>query len=56
MTTLPVELLLAFGLMAVACDRCGAAVRDEDELACDDCLDVSDESLSDEDLDDEDEA
>ena len=27
MTTLPVELLLAFGLMAVACDRCGAVVR-----------------------------
>jgi hypothetical protein len=55
-TTLPVELLLAFGLMAVSCDRCGVTVRDEDELACDECLDVIDESLSDEAPDGEDQA
>lgn len=56
MTTLPVELLLGFSLMAVACDRCGAVTRDDGELACDDCLDVIDESLSDEAPDGEDQA
>ncbi len=56
MTTLPVELSLAFGLMAVSCNRCGAVVREDGELACDDRLVVIDESLSDEALDGEDQA
>ena len=30
MTTLPVELLLAFGLMAVACECCGLAIGADD--------------------------
>ncbi len=34
--TLPVELFLAFTLLAVACERCGAAIR-EDELVCGAC-------------------
>ncbi len=54
MTTLLVELLLAFGLMAVSCNKCGAVVRGDGELVCDDCLYVIDESLSDEALDGED--
>ncbi len=52
---LPIELFLAFGLMAVSCDRCGAVVREEDKLARNACLGVIDESLGDEALDGEDE-
>lgn len=32
MTALPVELFLGFGLMAVACERCGAAVCEDEAL------------------------
>ncbi len=56
MTTLPVELLLAFGLMAVSCDRYGAAISEEDMLASNACLGVIDESLGDEAPDCEDQA
>ncbi len=41
--TLPVELFLAFTLAAVACERCGAAVR-EDETVCGECSEALDES------------
>lgn len=43
--TLPVELFLAFTLMAVACERCGAGVG-EDELVCRECGEVLDEAWS----------
>ncbi len=52
----PVELLLAFGLMTVSFDRCGAVVREDGEHACDDCRHVIDKSLSDEAPDGEDQA
>lgn len=37
--TLPVELFLALTLVAVACERCGAAV-DDGELLCAECAEA----------------
>ena len=51
---LPVELFLAFTLVAAACERCGAAV-DGGERVCAECGEALDESSRSEVLDEEDE-
>ncbi len=56
MTTLPVELLLAYTLIRTACAGSEAEIREDGELASNACLGVIDESLGDEAPDGEDQA
>lgn len=53
--TLPVKLLLAFTLVAVVCERCGAAIREDGELVCPGCGEAPDDLRAGEIVDEDDE-